>query len=96
MTRRRGEIVAVRDLFAKYKATLQAPQKTVEIMSIKVVGEVVGVTLRENQVVYTVASRVLAIKAPGVLRQEILLKQNQILTTLVKELGVKSAPKKII
>lgn len=96
MTRRRGEIVAVRDLFAKYKATLQAPQKTVEIMSIKVVGEVVGVTLQENQVVYTVASRVLAIKAPGVLRQEILLKQNQILTTLVKELGVKSAPKKII
>ena len=96
MQKRRGEITAVRDLFAKYKTTLQAPQKTVELETILIVGEMLGITLKENQVAYTVSSRVLHIKAPSVIKQEVQLKNPTILAELKKRLGVKSAPLTIL
>jgi len=96
MKKRRGEIILVKDLFLKYRRLLQAPQKTVELSTIKVVGELLNIKLKEEQISYTVNTRTLAIKAPGILKQEILLKQVEIKSRLKDELGEKNAPKTII
>lgn len=96
MFKRRGEIVAVKDLFEKYRKTLQAPQKTVEMEALRVIGEITGLQLKEEQLKYTVSSRVLTIKAPSLLRQEVALKQPQILVELKKRLGAKNAPQTIL
>lgn len=96
MRKSRGEIVAVKDLFAKYRQTLQAPQKSVEVEAIKAIGEVVGIRLNEDQVRYTVSSQVLHIKASGMLKQEVKMKEKEIIKNLKQALGVKSAPKTIL
>lgn len=96
MRKSRGEIVAVRDLFAKYRQTLQAPQKSVELEAIKAIGEVVGIKLNEEQLRYTVSSRVLHIKAAGILKQEIKLKESEVIKHLNEVLGKKNAPKTIL
>ncbi len=98
MFKRRGEkgVVAVKDLFAKYKLTLQAPQKTVELESLKVIGEITSIKLTEDQVEYTVSSRTLFIKAPSLIKQELKIKNKLILEQLKKSLGAKSSPKTIL
>jgi len=96
MTKRRGEIVAVRDLFAKYRNTLQAPQKTVEIEVIRVVGELTKITLNESQVKYKVNSRTLVINAPSLIKQELKFQHEVILKELKKRLGVKNSPSCIL
>lgn len=96
MLKRRGEIVAVRDLFEKYRKTLQAPQKTVELEAIRVIGELIHITLKEHQVVYTPSSRILAIKAPSILKQEVALQREAVLSELKRRLGAKNAPQTLL
>ena len=96
MTKRRGEVVAVKDLFAKYRTTLIAPQKTVELEMVRAVGEVCGFTLKEEQVSYTVSTKTISLRAPAVLRQEIKLKEKDLLKVLAGVLGKKSAPLHIV
>lgn len=92
MFKRRGEITAVKDLFEKYRKHLQAPQKSVELEAIRVIGEVTTLTLKEHQVAYTVSTRTLALRVPSLLRQELKLHQAEILLELKTRLGEKSAP----
>ncbi len=96
MAKRRGEIVAVRDLFEKYRKTLQAPQKTVEIESIRVVGELFNVKLTEQQVKYTVATKTLYISASSLIKQELKFQHEVILKELKKRLGLKNSPQCIL
>ena len=94
--KKRGEVTAVRDLFEKYKKRLQAPQKTVELEAIRVVGEIAEFTLKEYQVAYTVSTRTLAFNVPSLLKQELKLHYKTILDELKTRLGEKSAPLNII
>ncbi|KKT78006.1 MAG: hypothetical protein UW75_C0051G0003 [Parcubacteria group bacterium GW2011_GWF2_44_8] len=96
MFKRRGEIVAVKDLFEKYRKTLQAPQKTVELEAIRVIGELTNITLKEHQISYTVSTRVLAINAPSVIKQELKFKHTELLSELKKRLGAKSSPQTVL
>ncbi len=96
MFKRRGEVVAIKDLFSKYKNTLIAPQQTVEMEVVRIVGEVLNFKLKEDQVTYTVSTRTVYIKAPGMVKQEIKIKQPQILTELKKRLGAKNSPEIIL
>lgn len=96
MLKRRGEITAVKDLFEKYRKTLQAPQKTVELEGIRVIGELTNLKLKEEQIEYTVSTRVLAIKASSLIKQEIKIKNKAILDELKKRLGSKSSPQTIL
>jgi len=95
MFKRRGEIVSVKDLFAKYKNTLVAPQKTVEMEVIRVVGEVVGITLTEAQVTYTVSTKAVTLRVSGMIKQEVRVKNKEVIAELQKRLGVKNAPSQI-
>lgn len=96
MTKRRGEIVAIKDLFAKYRQTLQAPQKNVEMEALKVIGEILQITLKENQIEYTPSTRTLYLKISSLIKQEVKIKQKDILQALKQNLGPKSCPKSII
>lgn len=92
MPKRRGEIVPIKDLFSKYRNTLIAPQQTVEVEVLRVVGELLGFTLKEGQVKYTVSTRTISLLVPGIMKQEIKLKQREILAELKKRLGAKNSP----
>lgn len=92
MVKRRGEIVAIKNLFSKYKNTLIAPQQSVEIEALRVVGELLGLTLKEGQVKYTVSTKTISFQAPSIIKQEIKLKQREILHELKKRLGPKNSP----
>jgi hypothetical protein len=96
MNKRRGEITAVRDLFEKYRKNLQAPQKSVEIESIRVIGELTSIKLNENQVKYTVNSRVLSINASSLVKQELKFHHEKILSELKNRLGIKNSPQCIL
>ena len=90
--KKRGEITAVRDLFEKYRKHLQAPQKSVELEAIRVIGEITQLTLKEHQVAYTVSTRTLSLQVPSLLKQELKRHQADILQELKARLGEKSAP----
>ena len=94
--KKKGEIVKVKDLFEKYRKVLQAPQKTVELEAIRVVGELTHIKLLEHQVVYTVNTRTLAIQASSMLKQEVKMHNKAILDELKKRLGEKSSPHHIL
>ncbi len=96
MRERRGEVVAVRDLFAKYKNTLIAPQKTVELETVRVIGEMLHFSLKEEAVAYTVSTRTVYIQVSGMMKQEIKIKGPEIIAQLKKRLGNKNAPEVIL
>ena len=86
----------MRDLFSKYKNTLIAPQKTVELETVRVVGELLGLKLNEDSVSYTVSTRTVYIQVSGMIKQEIKIKTPSILSELKKRLGNKNAPVAIL
>ncbi len=96
MRARQGEVVAVRDLFSKYKNTLIAPQKTVELETVRVVGEMFGIKLKEESVTYTVSTRTVYIQVSGMIKQEIKINSPVIIGELKKRLGNKNAPETIL
>ncbi|MEZ4103873.1 MAG: hypothetical protein R3B60_01150 [Candidatus Paceibacterota bacterium] len=96
MAKRRGEIVKVGTLFEKYKNTLIAPQKTVETEALRVIGEMVGIKLNEDQVSYTVSAKILYINSSSLVKQEIVFHKEKILSELVKNLGQKNSPQNIL
>lgn len=96
MAKRRGEIIPLKNLFNKYKTLLIAPQKTVELEMIRVVGELVGITLKESQVSYTPSTRTLAVNASGMIKQEIKLHYKDIYNEMRVRLGEKNSPKHIL
>lgn len=84
------------DLFARYATRLRAPQKSVEQVMVVVVAEVLQITLKPHQVVYTPASRIIAIHAPSMLKSEIKAREAEILTRMELTLGAKSVPQVIL
>jgi hypothetical protein len=94
--KRRGEVTSVKDLFSKYKLLLTPPQKTVEMEVIRVVGECVGLRLAEGQVAYTVSTRTVNLQVSGMIKQEVKIKQQEILAELKRRLGEKNAPVHIL
>jgi hypothetical protein len=93
----RGEGVKhLKDLFAKYREQLIAPEATVVTAFIEVVHDVLGVSLTKESVSYTPANRTLTVRASGVLKNEIALHTEELLAHMKGRVGVKAAPKTIL
>jgi hypothetical protein len=92
MFKKSGEITPVRDLFEKYRKNLKAPQKTVELEAVRVIGELLNLKIKEELVSYTPSSRTLVLHVPSLLKQEIKLRQNEVLSELKSRLGDKGCP----
>ena len=86
----------ISDLFAKYKNTLQAPEKTVIDCFREVVEDVVGLSIPPQAVKYAVHSQTLSVNVRGVFKSEIQLHKKEILTHMKGRIGEKNAPKNII
>ncbi len=92
MLKRRGEVISIKDLFSKYKNILIPPQKTVEMETIRVIGECTGLSIKENQITYTVSTRTVNLQVSGMIKQEIKIKSREILKELNKRLEKKNSP----
>lgn len=97
LMKRRGQgVVHVKNLFAKYAATLKAPQKSVVKAFIEVVQDTVKYTLKPEQCAYSVHSRTITVTVSGVVKTEILFRKKKILESLSVVLGERSAPTNIL
>lgn len=84
------------DLFLKYQKTLKAPQGHVIEAFVEVVVDVLGITIKKEQVSYNTHTRVLFLKTGGAIKSEILLNKKEILNHLKGRLGEKNAPLNLI
>jgi hypothetical protein len=84
------------NLIERYKKILKPPQASVEKEFIMVAKEVVGIELKPNQVSYTVSTKTIYIKAPSLLRSELLLYKVEILLNLKERLGDQNSPTTIL
>lgn len=82
-------------LFERYKQTLKAPEQVVIREVVMVIDELLDISIAENQIAYTPATRTICIKH-GMLKSEILPHKKELLTHLTGRLGVQSAPTEII
>ena len=92
MKKRRGEIIKVSSLFEKYKKRLKPPQGSVIKEVIEVVEDITGIILENSQIKYSIHTKVISIQAPSLIKQEIKLKQDEILIHLKARLGVNNIP----
>jgi len=92
MKKRRGEIIKVSSLFEKYKQRLKPPQGSVIKEVIEVVEDITGIILENSQIKYSIHTKVISIQAPSLIKQEIKLKQDEILIHLKARLGVNNIP----
>jgi hypothetical protein len=97
MHKERGRgVVHVKDLFAKYAATLKAPQKTVIQAFLNAVHDVCGVTIPSGQCSYAPQTRTLTLTASGILKTEILFKKKEILKAMEVVLGAQNIPRDLL
>ena len=80
------------NLIERYKKILKPPQASVEKVAIDVIKELCGITLQPTQISYIVSSRILAIKAPSVIRSELLRQSGEIMVELRNRLGEQNSP----
>lgn len=90
------KLVAIHDLFAKYRNNLEAPEQTVKDAFCDVVDDLFSIRIPSERVSYNVASKTLSLAVSGALKTEIKVRQDEILTHLKGRLGAKSAPKTIL
>jgi len=96
MKKRRGEIIKVGALFEKYKLRLKPPQGSVINEVIEVIEDITGITLEKTQIKYSIHTKVISLNTPSLIKQEIKLKQDEILIYLKARLGVTNTPTLIL
>ncbi|MEY2665462.1 MAG: hypothetical protein RLZZ480_567 [Candidatus Parcubacteria bacterium] len=84
------------NLLARYKNLFKPPQASIEKEFIAAVEMVCGITLLPHQVEYKVTSKTIIIKAPSLLRSELLLHRDSVLREVTSRVGVSSAPQTIL
>ena len=95
--KQRGQgIIKVSDLFKKYKDVLKAPQGVVVTAFIEVIFDLLGVRIEKEHCTYSVATKTLAVRVPGMIKSEIKLRKKLILQLIGQKIGVKSAPNEIL
>ena len=83
-------------LFAKYQKNLRPPQATVEREAVRIIKQVTGISLKDEQLSYSTGSRTLKINAPAVLRTEVVRMKGEVLGELKRSLGASSTPTSIL
>lgn len=97
MLKKKGKgVVHISNLFKKYTQTLKAPQGTVITQFIESVECVLHIPIKKEQCSYNVSTKTISLHTPGMVKTEILLHKEEILTALKHTLGEKSAPQNIL
>ncbi len=90
------QLRSINSLFDTYKKRLKAPQKVVVEAFCEVVEDLFGVTVPAERVQYKPASKTLSVAISGVLKSELKMREQEVLTHLRGRLGEKSAPTTIL
>lgn len=85
----------ISDLFARYAHKIQAPQGSVIKVFSTICTEEFKLPIKVEHCSYTVSTKTLYLKAPSLLKSELLQKKPQVLAALRQQLG-QSAPVDII
>ncbi len=80
------------NLLLRYKKIFKPPQQSVLLEVVVVIKEVLGIEVSTTQFSYTVASRVVYIKTPSIIKTEILKKKEIIKKALAQRLGDQHSP----
>lgn len=80
------------NLIERYKKILKPPQSSVEKVAIEVIKKQFGISLQPTQLSYTVASKILVIKAPSLIRSELMRQSSEIIHELKQRLGEHNSP----
>lgn len=88
--------VPIKDLFASYRVRLRAPESSVVRAAAVVMSDIAPLPVEESMLSYTVATRTLAISAPSLLKQRLLIAAPEILARLETELGPQSCPRALV
>lgn len=96
MAKGEADLQAIKDLFAKYKKNLVAPESSVINAFVEVVDDLLGIQVNKKLVRYQPGSGTLFISKSGPLKTEIQLHQKEIINHLKGRLGPKNAPKTIL
>ena len=89
------QLRSMNDLLSRYKERLQPPQKTVETAVIEVIYDVLAIELQSTHVTYTPNNKQVFLRVSGVVKTEVLLQKEAILTHLRGRLGVHNSPQDI-
>lgn len=92
----RGEVVRIGDLFEVYRKKLRAPEKSVIDTALEVIHDLIPQKLTRSMCSYSPHSRILTIRASGLIKTEIMVRKKEILAHLEGRLGSKSTPHEII
>ena len=84
------------NLLERYKKIFKPPQASVEKEAVAVIKDICGFELLPHQLVYTVATKTLYVKAPSLVRSELLMQRERIVAELRQRLGDGSAPTTIL
>ncbi|MCA9363322.1 hypothetical protein KC851_03300 [Candidatus Kaiserbacteria bacterium] len=84
------------ELFSVYKTRFKAPQATVEKVFIETVREVLGYQIESKNVSYTTSTKTISLQLPSLLKNEIKLKEKEVLNQLKNKIGEVESPKFII
>lgn len=83
-------------LFESYKKRLRPPQQSVVRVFVEVVDEVLGVTIAVDDVTYNTYTKMLHLAVPGLVKNEIKLHEEEVLSHLRGRLGEHEAPKGVV
>jgi len=83
-------------LFERYQKILVPPQASVEKRVAEIITEITPLTIRADQVTYTIATKTVSLQVPSILKSELTHHKTAVLERLSRELGVQNAPKTIL
>ena len=72
----------INGFFIKYHKCLKPPQTVVVRVFIQILKEEFGLVLRSDKVDYKVSSRIIYVNSSGVMKQEVLLRKQEVLEKL--------------
>jgi hypothetical protein len=90
------EMKKLSSLFERYQRILVPPQASVEKRVAEIICEITSLTIKPDQVSYSVGSKTISLKVPSVLKSELQHHKTTILMRLESEMGIKNSPKTIL
>ena len=83
-------------LLESFQKRFTPPQASVEKRVAEIICEITPLTIKPEQVSYSVGSKTISLKVPSILKSELQHHKATILGRLESEMGIKNSPKTIL
>ena len=86
----------VSSLLENFQKRFTPPQASVEKRVAEIICEITPLTIKPEQVSYSVGSKIISLKVPSIIKSELQHHKATILGRLESEMGIKNSPKTIL